>query len=77
MVSYQSSAVYTFNHSYRVLVSLSATWTKSNELWRANNRLTLLVCRLGILSMIICLAVGIANIFSFNVVRIIFCAFAM
>ncbi|KAM5377273.1 hypothetical protein ACJZ2D_005092 [Fusarium nematophilum] len=32
---------------------------------------------LGILSMIICLAVGIANIFSFNVVRIIFCAFAM
>ncbi|KAM5348740.1 hypothetical protein ACJ41O_008563 [Fusarium nematophilum] len=32
---------------------------------------------LGILSMIICLAVGIANIFSFNVVRIIFCAFAI
>ncbi|KAF4458915.1 golgi apparatus membrane tvp18 [Fusarium albosuccineum] len=32
---------------------------------------------LGILSMIICLAVGIANIFSFNPVRIIFCALAM
>ncbi|WXC53310.1 Golgi apparatus membrane protein tvp18 [Fusarium graminearum] len=27
--------------------------------------------------MIICLAVGIANIFSFHVVRIIFCAFAI
>ncbi|CAF3539101.1 unnamed protein product [Fusarium graminearum] len=32
---------------------------------------------LGIISMIICLAVGIANIFSFHVVRIIFCAFAI
>ncbi|KAI1065762.1 uncharacterized protein FIESC28_03160 [Fusarium coffeatum] len=35
---------------------------------------------LGILSMIICLAVGIANIFTFHitfVVRIIFCAFAI
>lgn len=33
--------------------------------------------RLGILSMIICLAVGIANIFTFHVVTIIFCAFSM
>ncbi|KAF4976845.1 hypothetical protein FZEAL_6548 [Fusarium zealandicum] len=32
---------------------------------------------LGILSMIICLAVGIANIFSLNVIRYIFCAFAI
>ncbi|KAF5002830.1 hypothetical protein FGRMN_84 [Fusarium graminum] len=32
---------------------------------------------LGILSMIICLAVGIANIFTFHVTRYVFCAFAI
>ncbi|KAH7151863.1 hypothetical protein B0J13DRAFT_619474 [Dactylonectria estremocensis] len=32
---------------------------------------------LGILSMIICLATGISSIFSFNAVRIVFCALAI
>ncbi|CRK36023.1 hypothetical protein BN1708_019892, partial [Verticillium longisporum] len=33
--------------------------------------------RAGILAMILCLALGIANIFTFNVVIIIFCALAL
>lgn len=34
-------------------------------------------CRLGILSMIICLATGISSIFTTHPTRIIFCALAM
>lgn len=36
-----------------------------------------LFLRLGVLSMILCLALGIANIFTIHPLKIIFCALAM
>jgi Uncharacterized conserved protein CG6151-P len=39
--------------------------------------LTASFCRLGVLSMILCLALGIANIFTFNIVIIVFCALCL